>query len=101
MKDLGGARHVLEVRIRRQREQHTLYLSQEKYIEKVLDIFFMADAKPLGVPSHHMIKSLRKIVLRHQKQSMTCKVYLMLQVVVHLCMLWLLLDLILPMQWEL
>ena len=61
MKDLGGAEHVLGVRIRRQREQHTLYLSLEKYIQKDLR----------------------------------------LQLVVHLCMLWLLLDLILPMQWEL
>ena len=49
MKDLGGSEHVLGVRIRRQREQHTLYLSHEKYIDKVLDRFCMADAKPLGV----------------------------------------------------
>ena len=50
MKDLGDAEHILGMRIRRQRDQHTLYLSQEKYIEKVLDRFNMADAKPLGVP---------------------------------------------------
>ncbi|MCO5554677.1 hypothetical protein L7F22_008210 [Adiantum nelumboides] len=50
MKDLGAAEHVLGVRIRRQRDQRILYLSQEKYIEKVLDRFNMADAKPLGVP---------------------------------------------------
>ena len=50
MKDLGDAEHILGMRIRRLRDQHTLYLSQEKYIEKVLDRFNMADAKPLGVP---------------------------------------------------
>ena len=50
MKDLGKAEHILGMRIKRQREQHTLYLSQEKYIEKVLDRFNMVDAKPLGVP---------------------------------------------------
>ena len=50
MKDLGGVEHVLGVRIRRQMEQHTLYLSQEKHSDMVLDRFFMADAKPLGVP---------------------------------------------------
>ena len=49
MINLGGAEHVLGVRIRRQREQHTLYLAQEKYIDKVLERFCMADAKPLGV----------------------------------------------------
>ncbi|MCO5613145.1 hypothetical protein L7F22_067421 [Adiantum nelumboides] len=50
MKDLGDAEHILGMRINRLRDQHTLYLSQEKYIEKVLDRFNMADAKPLGVP---------------------------------------------------
>ena len=39
MKDLGDAEHILGMRIRRLRDQHTLYLSQEKYIEKVLDRF--------------------------------------------------------------
>ena len=33
-KDLGAAEHGLEVRIRRQREQRTLYLSQEKHVDK-------------------------------------------------------------------
>ena len=36
VKDLGAAEYVLGVRIRRQREQHTLYLSQENNIEKGL-----------------------------------------------------------------
>ena len=50
MKDLGDAELILGMRIKRLRDQHTLYLSQEKYIEKVLGRFNMADAKPLGVP---------------------------------------------------
>ncbi|MCO5556884.1 hypothetical protein L7F22_010438 [Adiantum nelumboides] len=56
MKDLGAAEHVLGVRIRRQRDQRILYLSQEKYIEKVLDRFNIADAKPLGVPLQPYVK---------------------------------------------
>ena len=50
MKDLGEAEHILGMRIKRDRQQYTLHLSQEKYIEKVLDRFNVADAKPLGVP---------------------------------------------------
>ncbi|MCO5595641.1 hypothetical protein L7F22_049686 [Adiantum nelumboides] len=35
MKDLGATEHVLGVRIRRQRDQRILYLSQERYIEQL------------------------------------------------------------------
>ncbi|MCO5610248.1 hypothetical protein L7F22_064484 [Adiantum nelumboides] len=50
------AEHVLGVRIRRQRDRRILYLSQERYIEQVLDRFNMADAKPLGVPLQPYVK---------------------------------------------
>ncbi|MCO5581068.1 hypothetical protein L7F22_034944 [Adiantum nelumboides] len=49
-KDLGDAEHILGMRIKRDRKLKLLFLSQEKYIAKVLDRFNMADAKPLGVP---------------------------------------------------
>ena len=38
------------MRVTRDRKQRRLYLSQEKYIQKVLDRFSMANAKSLGVP---------------------------------------------------
>ena len=44
MKDLGEAKYILGMRIKRDRQQYTLHLSQEKYIEKVLDRFKVADA---------------------------------------------------------
>ena len=50
MKDLGDVEHILGMRIKRDRKLKLLFLSQEKYIAKVLDRFNMADAKPLGVP---------------------------------------------------
>ncbi|MCO5587877.1 hypothetical protein L7F22_041829 [Adiantum nelumboides] len=56
MKDLGAAEHLLGVRVTRQRDQRTLYLSQEKYIEKVLDRFNMAEENPLGVPLPPYVK---------------------------------------------
>ena len=39
MKDFGEAEHILGMQIKRDRQQYTLHLSQEKFIEKVLDRF--------------------------------------------------------------
>ena len=78
MKDLGEAEHLLGVRIRIQREQHTLYLSKEKYIEKVMDKFCMVYAKPLRVPLKSYDKIFKEDCPKTQEQSMTCKVYLLL-----------------------
>ena len=38
------------MRIKRDRKLKLMFLSQEKYIAKVLDRFNMTDAQPLGVP---------------------------------------------------
>lgn len=46
MKDLGPANPILGMRISRDRAAGTLTLSQEKYINKVLDRFRVQDAKP-------------------------------------------------------
>ena len=56
MKDLGEAKHILGMRIKRDRQQYTLHLSHEWYIEKVLDRFNVADPKLLGVPLHPQVK---------------------------------------------
>ena len=45
MKDLGPAKCILGMRIERDRKSNKLYLSQEKYIEKVLRKFKMDKAK--------------------------------------------------------
>jgi len=50
MKDLGPAQQILGMRIMRDRKNKRLWLSQEKYIKKVLDRFNMKDAKPVGTP---------------------------------------------------
>ena len=101
MKDLGDAEHILGMRIKRLRDQHTLYLSQEKYIEKVLDRFNMADAKPLGVPLQPCTKLSKADSPQDDQATNDMRVYLMLQLVAPSCMLWLLQGLTQPMQWEL
>jgi transposase InsO family protein len=50
MKDLGSAKQILGMRIERDRNSNKLYLSQERYIEKVLQKFRMDKAKPVRCP---------------------------------------------------
>jgi len=47
-KDLGPAQQILGMWIMHERKRKRLWLSQEKYIKKVLDRFNMKDAKPIG-----------------------------------------------------
>ena len=50
MKDLGDAKHILGMRITRDRSKRCIYLSQAEYISKVLMRFNMENAKPLSTP---------------------------------------------------
>ena len=50
MKELGQARHILGMRIERNRTTKTLRLSQSDYIRKVLKRFNMENAKPAPTP---------------------------------------------------
>ena len=56
MKDLGQASHILGMRIKRDRHQGLLYLSQREYIHKVLERFRMQDIKPIGCPLPSYVK---------------------------------------------
>src|ERR1044072_734417 len=50
MKDLGPAKQILGMRISRKRSEGTLKLSQQKYVEKLLDRFNVGDAKTRSTP---------------------------------------------------
>ncbi len=50
MKDLGAAKKILGMEIWRDRKAGRLYVSQQKYIEKVLKSFQMDQAKPVNTP---------------------------------------------------
>ena len=50
MKDLGPAQQILVMQIMHDMKNKRLWLSQEKYIKKVLERFNMKDAKPVGTP---------------------------------------------------
>jgi hypothetical protein len=50
MKDLSAEKKILDMEIRREREKGTLYLSQKKYIEKIISRFGMENSKPMITP---------------------------------------------------
>jgi hypothetical protein len=50
MKDLGAAKKILGMEIRRDRDAKKLRLSQASYVKKVLERFSMENAKPVSTP---------------------------------------------------
>ena len=50
MKDLGAAKNILGMEIKRARKGGKLYLTQKSYIEKVLERFGMKNAKLVLTP---------------------------------------------------
>ena len=50
MKDLGPEKQIVGMEIFRDRRAKKIWLSQERYIEKVLERFGMKNAKPVGSP---------------------------------------------------
>ena len=59
MKDLGDAKKILGMEIHRDRGSRKLWLSQQSYVEKVLDRFGMSSAKPVSTPlANHFKLSL-------------------------------------------
>ena len=59
MKDLGVEKQILGMEIHRDRKNGKLWLSQQKYVEKILMRFGMNDVRPIQIPlaSHFNISS--------------------------------------------
>ena len=72
MKDLGPASQILGINISRDRTNRKLWLSQESYIEKVLDKFNMGKAKPVSSPlgSHLKLSSKQSPSSEKEKEEM-------------------------------
>ncbi|KAG5549866.1 hypothetical protein RHGRI_014986 [Rhododendron griersonianum] len=50
MKNLGPAKQILGMKITRDRKKGLIWLSQESYVEKILERFNMSKAKPVSCP---------------------------------------------------
>ena len=65
MKDLGSAKNILGMRTGRDKNSNKLYLSQEKYIEKVLQKFRMKNVKVVSCPLVAQFKLSKKAMSYH------------------------------------
>eukprot|EP00253_Pinus_taeda_P022163 PITA_22163 len=73
MKDIGAEKHILGMEIHRDRKNGKLWLSQQKYVEKVLDKFSMDNVKPVNVPlaSHCKLSSVLSPRVDEEKKYMS------------------------------
>ena len=73
MKDLGNAKHILGMRITRDRSNGCIYLSQSKYVCKILKRFNMENAKPLSTPLSMHVKLSKEECPKcdHEKEFMS------------------------------
>ncbi|PRQ16639.1 putative RNA-directed DNA polymerase [Rosa chinensis] len=62
MKDLGAAQNILGIEIRRDRKAGKIWLSQEKYILRVLERFNMDGAKVVSIPlaAHYQLSAKQR-----------------------------------------
>ena len=60
MKDLGATKQILGMEIHRDRRNDKFWLSQQKYVEKILMRFNMNNVKPVQIPlaSHFKLSSI-------------------------------------------
>jgi hypothetical protein len=72
MKDLGPAKQILGVRIQRSRKDKKLFISQEQYIEKVLERFNMNNAKVVRSPlaTHFKLSTKQSPSTDEEKEDM-------------------------------
>jgi hypothetical protein len=58
MKDLGAAKKIIRMEIRRDKDAKRLWLSQASYVKTVLGRFSMENAKPMSTPlANHLCLS--------------------------------------------
>ncbi|QHO13807.1 Retrovirus-related Pol polyprotein [Arachis hypogaea] len=71
MKDLGPTKKILGMRITRDRKNGKLWLSQQKYIEKVLERFSMSNSKPVStLLASHFKQSSQQCTSEKEKAEM-------------------------------
>ena len=81
MKDLGAANQILGMQIHRDRKNGKLWLSQKKYVEKILQRFGMKKVKPVNIPlsSHLNISSSLSPKNGEEKQYMSHIYHMLMQ----------------------
>ena len=72
MKDLGPTKQILGIQIHQDRAAKKLCISQEHYIEKVLERFNMSNAKVVSTPfaTHFRLSSKQSPTIDKKKEDM-------------------------------
>ncbi|KAH9705871.1 reverse transcriptase Ty1/copia-type domain-containing protein [Citrus sinensis] len=71
MKDLSPAKKILGVEMIRNRTARTLFLSQEKYVNKVLEKFAMLNCKPVSTPmAAHFSKPGQQVYVKSREGTL-------------------------------
>ncbi|CAL1413510.1 unnamed protein product [Linum trigynum] len=72
MKDLGQAKRILGMRISRDRRNGKIWLSQERYIERVLERFNVSKAKAVStlLGGHFILSSKHCPTSEEEKEAM-------------------------------
>lgn len=72
MKDLGPTKQILGMKIICDKKNGKLWLSQKRYIEKVLERFNMSNAKPIVSPlgSHFKLSCKQSLSSEKEKEEM-------------------------------
>jgi len=82
MTDLGEISWILGIHVTRDREEGWIALSQQKYLEEVLERFDKANVHPISTPSlpnHHLVRlPSPEVDVKHFQQALGALMYLML-----------------------
>jgi ATP-binding cassette subfamily B (MDR/TAP) protein 1 len=74
MKDLGLTKQILGMKITRDRKKEKLWLSQERYVQKVLERFSMTNFKPVCSLASHFKLSSKQCPLSDEERNEMKKV---------------------------
>ena len=69
MKDLGSAKCILGMEILRDRKAEKLWLSQKRYIERMLERFNMKNSKPVSTPLAGHFKFSKRLCPSTEKEK--------------------------------
>ena len=69
MKDLGVAKQILAMKIRRDRKNKTLTLSQANYVEKMLQCLSMENVEVGSTPLHGHLKLTKEMCPKTQEEK--------------------------------
>jgi len=82
MTDLGEISWILGIHVTQDREEGWIALSQQKYLEEVLERFNKANVRPISTPSlpnHHLVRlPSPEADVKHFQQALGALMYLML-----------------------